>query len=88
MKVTLRKRHIKKGQTGESQYCPIALALKEKTHKSVDVGDAESITINGTSYFVKGVQLKNRVDNFIQNFDAGLMGWVKPFTFEVLPAQC
>ena len=86
MKVTLRKKHINKGLCQEPEFCPIALALKEKTHKPVEVNSSNDITIGNTMYIVSNTKLAARVDHFICKFDNGLKGWLKPFTFEVVPA--
>jgi hypothetical protein len=78
MKVRVMRKHINKGVCSDSEFCPIALALKEKTHKTVEVGGSEDITINGVQY--RGPMY---INTFIKNFDDGNLLDIGPFSFEL-----
>lgn len=60
--------------------CPIALAVKRKTHKFVDVSDTY-MEIHKNEYDVYFYRLPVEATNFIRKFDNKEP--VKPFTFEV-----
>lgn len=72
MRVRLKRKHITKGQCSEPEFCPIALLLKEKTHKPVVVYDAETIQIGEREYRVSNDREASLVDDFISEFDDAL----------------
>lgn len=84
IKVKVLKRHIEKAKRLRAKEvfesyeynwnpcnCPIALAIKEKTHKKVKVERPESIYINSKPY--KATCHNNQVNllSFINHFDKG-----------------
>lgn len=66
MKLKITQKHIKNGKRANFNYCPIALALKEKTHKRVGVGTS-IVFINDKEY-----KLCNTGKNFINAFDKAM----------------
>ncbi len=83
MKITVTKRHIKKGLRGVPDRCPIALALKEKIHQKVTVGCREIYYRfqSKPSNRFRSAFLPLSAAQFVDDFD--LDHKVKPFTFEV-----
>jgi hypothetical protein len=80
MFVRVSEMNIHKGVRKEQEYCPIALALKQKFHKRVLVG-----SINALVYYrdepTEYVLPKDAV-NFIADYDKGVP--VKPFLFKLI----
>lgn len=70
MKVEITQEHINKGTRGSSYYCPIALAIKEKTDRGIQVAPWYVRTLDDK---VPHVFLNNpkEVEEFIREFDAG-----------------
>lgn len=85
IKVTrkLINKSIKKlgGKYCNDEYCPIALAIKEKTHKKVSVEN--SYAYIGKRWENKEYKLPNQAKKFIRDFDKDKK--VKPFSFELKP---
>lgn len=73
LKVTVTRDHIKRGKPGESEYCPIALALKGMGKRHVQVGEVCCCWDGGTA------DLPLKSTKFIERFDAKKP--VKPFSF-------
>lgn len=74
MKVKVTAKHIAKGLSGSTQYCPVALALKENGFESAVVSETYAIVKGTYYYFRRGTQ-------FIKNFDEGKK--VKPCTIKL-----
>jgi len=89
MKVRLKRKHITKGMSARADACPIALAIREKTHRHVTVSDGDAITLyrNGlySQYIAKPTK---KVTRFIRQFDITHVTCrkrFKPFTFTLVP---
>lgn len=86
MKVKVTRKHISKGRKGDSESCPIALALRDKFNlsrglvnvyeSSVVIDNEDDIEGDEEYYFIR------RGQRFIQRFDKGLP--VKPCTVELI----
>jgi hypothetical protein len=83
MRITVTKKHIKRGRPSESDFCPIALALKSVGVKNPNV-DADTIDgLRRGTNFTKSTP--DKLARFIARFDDG--NPVKPFSFDIaLPA--
>lgn len=90
MKTTTRVRNINVTQShinrskklegeGSSQYCPIALAVKEATHKCVAVGSWDEIHIGDATYEPATPQMGKQVSQFIDRVDDGKWHSCRPF---------
>lgn len=91
MKVKLKSKHINQGRPADIWFCPIALALKEKTHKAVMVTSCWDISINGRDYKVATEREKDLVEDFIQCFDETKTlkdrKKLKTFSFTLVPLE-
>ena len=77
VKVNVTQNHIQRGRRSNSNYCPIALALKETLGlKTVSVSDG---VLFGGGYERLRVQLPLHARKFIRAFDDKKA--VKPFSF-------
>lgn len=74
MKVKVTAKHIAKGLSGSTQYCPVALALKEKGFENAFVFETYAVVKGAYHYFRRGTK-------FIKDFDEGKK--VKPCTIEL-----
>lgn len=75
--VIVTQNHIKRGRRNNSNYCPIALALKETLGlKTVSVSDGVRF---GGGYEGLRVRLPLKARKFIEAFDDKKL--VKPFSF-------
>jgi len=90
IEIQVTRKHIKdaikiaqKYDCVSSNSCPIALAIKEKTHKKVYVISPEDINIDGKVYEVLGNRYVSAIDNFISNFDNGLFNKARPIKFKI-----
>jgi hypothetical protein len=89
MHIKVNKKHIRRGLRGNPQQCPVALAIKEKTHKSVCVSGYGAKVRYGRTWV--WYQLPVKAVAFIRHFDADKSfisckdtNKIKPFTFELL----
>lgn len=81
-KVVVKKKHIKRGVRECTNQCPIALAIREYKHTSLDnisVDDKEA-EVNGNYY-----KLPDEASDFVCDFDSNLP--VKPFSFTLIPIE-
>lgn len=76
MRITITKNHIKRGKRYRSEYCPIALGLKERFKKE-DVRVQQYNAEIGIYY----IPLSQRACKFIEDFDNKKK--VKPFSFNL-----
>lgn len=76
--VHVRNSDIKKAGN-ESHNCPVALAIRRRTPKSIRV------EVTGPAAYLNGVRcvLTDRVRHFIKSYDSGKT--VKPFYFSFTP---
>ena len=78
MKIAVTKDHIKYGEAGSDNECPIALAFSE-------IFPNETIEVDGNNVIIsrsqRSFQLPKRARNFIDTFDKRKP--VKPFTFTI-----
>lgn len=82
MKQTIKvtNAHIKLGQRGRHNFCPVSIALLEAGFDRVSVGDI-SIMFESDGYPVN-LKTPNKVSNFINKFDnKAEKGGKKPFSF-------
>lgn len=77
MKVRVLAKDIKKGEEYSETSCPIALALKRKTHKHCEV-NTDHIYIDTKRYI-----MPDEAMDFVEHFDSGCT--VRPFSFETYP---
>ena len=75
MVVRVLKRHIDKGAVDNCNRCPIALAIRERSGKSVSVR-AYDVSVGDDEYV-----LPETASNFIFAFDSGKA--VRPFKFTI-----
>jgi hypothetical protein len=75
MRIRVTARHIKEGTPGESDSCPIALAIQEQTGCRVVDVDSDSVTVDGVS-----LRLGKGVGKFVNRFDGNKV--VRPCVFE------
>lgn len=82
MKITVKRKHIDRARrllSGDNIYvnkfCPIALAIKEKTHRNVNVAESH-VEVGNKQY-----DLPLKAMGFIASFDCEAR--VKPFSFEM-----
>ena len=69
---------ISEGLPGNSQFCPVALAVNKAIHREKDVQvDGNAITIDDVDFTIS-----ETVRQFIADFDDGKP--VKPFCFEII----
>ena len=80
MKIRVTAEHIKNGQRGEPQACPVALAIKEATGIMwITVGPHDMSTMSESQ-----LTLPVSVQKFIRAFDHGeRKEEVVPFDFEI-----
>lgn len=72
-KITVTAEHIKLGEPFTAEYCPIALALREKFKDAVIVGSS------GYDIGTHRYPLPTRAKRFVSKFDQGKP--VAPFSF-------
>lgn len=77
MKIKVTKKHIKNGQLNDGEFCPIALAIKDKGYKSVFVGGDGYIEINYKVFKHNQSSLK-----FMANFDRYMEAKPTVFVFK------
>lgn len=90
MKVKVTQSHIKRGNKGQANSCPIALAVQEAIKESClpkFFGKITEVVVDESSrvQFDNGCEFSfddDRFADFIQNFDEGKK--VKPFQFDLL----
>lgn len=75
MLIEVTQRDIDKGVRADFSFCPIARAIKRKTHKVV------TVTRFLCTIGVKEYCLPIKVEKFIGYFDSGYE--VRPFSFEI-----
>ena len=75
-----RKRLADKGNEDICLNCPVALAIKGKTHKNVSAGE-KTVRLYKTGGASKVYRLPAVATKFIQSFDNGKA--VKPISFEI-----
>ena len=80
MKIEVKQEHIDKGIQCSAESCPIARAVKAKTHRSVYVSDNDMHYTRSSGNTVM-VDLPTVAQKFIAAFDKGQK--VRPFAFEV-----
>lgn len=80
MKITVKQKHIDKGEKTKAMSCPIALAIKDYYWFPRRVVVGHCCCFIGKN-MDKTYPLPKEVTNFIQDFDMGLE--VKPFSFEI-----
>ena len=77
--ISVKAKHIKMGNRGDSGSCPVALALKELGFNKAEVGDkAFDIFVTGFGHTFKAPR---SVTRFVRNFDQHKK--VKPFNFKL-----
>ena len=82
-RIEVTEEDIKCGEKNNSETCAIALAARRALGKVVSVDDADYIYFDG----IRGYDLtperpaRNRINSFIQAFDAGIP--VEPFSFNL-----
>ncbi len=64
MIIRVKKKHIRAGKQGESEFCPIALAVKDQLN-------AEYVCVDGAGVSVDGIFYKptQRIERFMEKFD-------------------
>jgi hypothetical protein len=92
MKISVTQKHIDRASklfTNPTKFvcktCPIALAVKDQTHRAVDVGYS-SLKYKTSSGNPKIVNLPEKAKKFVETFDNYVNGSRKlprPFTFEI-----
>lgn len=80
MKITVTMKDIQRGMPEAEYSCPIALAVKRRTHKEARVLGSDSIRAGKTQYYGP-----RKIDTFIERFDVGMR--VRPFSFEMKPVK-
>lgn len=80
MKIQVTRNDIRKGIPDHPAFCPIARAIKRRTHKPVAV-TGDYIAIFYRKQVATGYNTSIKVEAFIHDFDIGEK--VKPFTFEL-----
>lgn len=77
MRIRVLRRHINKGRVADSLSCPVALAIRERTGKEVDVEICSFQ--NGSEY----ANTPKAVAKFVEKFDSEDFDRkdLKPFTF-------
>jgi hypothetical protein len=87
IKVKVLKKHIIRGKRREESLCPIALALKEKTHKKVKVtgqyinGVLCPVYISNKMYGGSTKAMAIKIIRFVSKFDN--WEYVKPITLSL-----
>lgn len=83
-KLSIKERHIRKGERKKASSCPIALAMLEARPKAwVGVlGTFIDLGMKSKTYLVR---LPRKAENFILDFDGGRV--VKPFSFIARPER-
>lgn len=83
-RINVSSRDILFGFPYESDYCPIAIALKRQfPDKDVSVSESGRIEIGDEVVFLSQKTL-NKVVDFVKRFDSGED--VKPFRFRIYPS--
>jgi hypothetical protein len=77
--VNVTASHIKRGVSGDSSSCPVALALRGKKYTFISVND--EIEFVNRSGSIVTVPSPKSVAKFIDRFDDGKK--VKPFSFKL-----
>ena len=77
LKITVRRKHIRKGDPQDDGSCPIALALIDKGYCSPSVGSETTFYTDGDKRYTSNLPRSAR--RFVSSFDAGRK--VKPFSF-------
>jgi len=93
MKITVTQKDIdratklrdKNSEFDYACYCPIALAVKRKTRKKVNVSDYDIDVMRSENGENTTYHLPAKAASFIYRFDDKLS--VKPFTFETSPMK-
>jgi hypothetical protein len=85
MKVKITEQHVQKGQRCESNFCPIALALKERF-------DDPSVGSHGGSILQQGrrsfFMLDPKGRKFVADFDKGLPVEPCELNLEIITKEC
>lgn len=82
MKITVTKKHIKRGKPCNHRFCPVALAVKQKLH-------TRKVAVWSTAIFIKGEKFAapEEVRRFTAVFDHPSSRIdVRPFSFELVKA--
>jgi len=93
IKIEVKRKHIEQAKNKIKsldicQFCPVALAIKEKLHKTAIVGDSGSIEIfidryTKKRYKVTSIKDCNKVDKFIKNFDTANFNKLREISFTI-----
>jgi hypothetical protein len=78
--ITVTESHIKRGKIQDSNSCPVALALRSKKYRAVNVDDDSINFVNRSGRDVE-LDTPKKVSTFIERFDSGKK--VKPFSFKL-----
>jgi hypothetical protein len=81
MKLKIKREHINKGVRKSMTKCPIAIALRERTHRPVSVwgNEIDVAYCNVDTVY----SMNSAVSDFINKFDRGVT--VRPTTLELFP---
>ncbi len=81
MKLNITEDHIKNGKPEESEYCPIALAVKEQFQNTSSIWVSSNFIYLRVCNECKTYKLPANAQLFIRNFDSNLS--VEPITIEL-----
>lgn len=82
MEVYIQQRHINKGKKHSHSHCPIALAVKEKTHRKVFVAGYAIRIKRGLQYTYYA--LPQKAIDFVKTFDSDPRPFAsKPFLLKI-----
>lgn len=89
MIISVQQKHIDKGYRRNYEKCAVALAIKERTHRPVEINE-DYITLfrsdrNGGDAIM--VPTPDCVSEFINLFDESGPKFVEPFEFELAPPK-
>jgi hypothetical protein len=83
LRIYVGRRDIKHGTPNNSMHCPIASAVRRKTHKHVSIGDHEIhiTSCKGSICRSETYVLPKSAREFIHSFDNGSKVNIRPFSF-------
>lgn len=79
--IKVTQKDINNGKRYHCEQCPIAKAIRRKTKKRVSV--SSTIRINDIEYSGFNFDDKNKIDDFVFNFDIYGPKSVKPITIKI-----